>query len=86
MSTEAEVKRRITLTQEDDVWIAKDEDVNVASHGKTREEALENLDEAVALHKGEGEPVTDEDLREWGIDPDDVPDETQEPEAPWFDE
>jgi predicted RNase H-like HicB family nuclease len=83
MSTE--VKRHITLTQEGDVWVAKDEDVNVASHGKTREEALEKLDEAVALHEGEGEPVTDEDLREWGIDPDNVPDETQEPDAPWFD-
>ena len=86
MSTEAEVKRRITLTQEDDVWIAKDEDVNVASHGETREEALENLDEAVALHEGGGDPVTDEDLREWGIDPDDVSDGVQEPDAPWFDE
>lgn len=44
------------------------------------------LDEAVALHNGEiGEPVTDEDLEELGIDPEDVPDEPREPDAPWFD-
>ena len=85
--TEPEVKRTITLTQEDEWWVAIDEDEGVASQGKTREEALENLDEAVALHKGEiGEPVTDEDLREWGIDPDEATDEVQEPDAPWFDE
>jgi len=89
MSTghESEVTRKITLTEEGDWWVAVDEDVGVASQGKTREEALENLDEAVALHKGEiGEPVTDEDLREWGIDPDEATDEVQEPDAPWFDE
>ena len=67
-------------------WSATDEELNVASQGETREEALEMLDEAVALHKGEiGEPVTDEDLRELGIGPESVPDEPQEPDAPWFD-
>jgi len=89
MSTghEPEVTRKITLTEEGDWWVAVDEDVGVASQGKTREEALENLDEAVALHKGEiGKPVTDEDLREWGINPDEATDEVQEPDAPWFDE
>ena len=80
---ESEVTRKITLTKEEDWWVAVDEDVGVASQGKTREEALENLDEAVALHKGEiGEPVTDEDLREWGIDPDEATDEIQKPDAP----
>ena len=84
---ESEVTRKITLTEEGDWWVAVDEDVGVASQGKTREEALENLDEAVALHKGEiGEPVTDEDLRERGIDPDEATDEVQKPDAPWFDE
>lgn len=78
--------RRITLTEEDEWWVAKDEDVGVASQGKTRNEALANLDEAVALHTGEiGNPVTDEDLREWGIDPADVPDGPRTPETPWFD-
>jgi predicted RNase H-like HicB family nuclease len=84
------VQRRITLTKEGDWWVATDEDAGtegVASQGQTREEALDNLDEAVALHEGEiGEPVTDEDLREWGIDPDEVPDEPETPAAPWFDE
>lgn len=82
------VQRRITLTKEDEWWVAKDEDageVGVASQGRTREEALENLDEAVALHEGEaGEPVTDDDLREFGIDPEAVPDEPDVPDAPWF--
>ena len=63
----------ITLTHEDGWWVAKDTETGVASQGETREEALENLDEAVALHEGEiGEPVADEAelLRKLGIDPD----------------
>lgn len=82
-------QRRITLTEEDDWWVATDENVGehgVTSQGRTRQEALENLDEAVALHAGEaGEAVTTEDLREWGIDPKTVPDEPTVPDAPWFD-
>lgn len=66
-------QRRITLTEEGEWWVAKDESVGehgVASQGQTREQALENLDEAVALHKGKiGEPPTDDELRELGIDP-----------------
>jgi len=88
MSTESEVRRKITLTEDEEtgLWSAVDEEEGVASQGETRVEALENLDEAVALHKGEiGEPVTDEDLREWGIDPDEASDEVQEPDVPWFD-
>ena len=68
-------QRRITLTEEDEWWVATDESVGehgVTSQGRTRQEALENLDEAVALFKGEiGRPPTDEELREWGIDPED---------------
>jgi len=81
-------RREIRLVQEEDGWwSAIDEGVGVASQGETRFEALENLDEAVALHTGEiGEPVTDADLRELGIDPETVPDEPQEPDAPWFSE
>lgn len=64
--------REIRLIEEDDGgWSAIDEEIGVASCGDTREEALEMLDEAVALHTGEaGEPVTDEDLEELGLDPD----------------
>ena len=59
----------------------------MASQGETRSEALANLDEAVTLHRGEiGDPVTDADLRDLGIDPDTVPDELQKPDAPWFSE
>ena len=68
--------REIRLIEDPDGgWSAIDEETGVASGGDTREEALEMLDEAVALHKGEiGEPIEDEDafLREIGIDPDDV--------------
>lgn len=80
--------REIRLIEEDEGgWSAIDEDVGVASCGDTREEALEMLDEAVALHTGEaGEPVTDEDLEEWGLDPDEVSNEAEVPEAPWFHE
>lgn len=41
------------------------------------------LDEAVALFKGEaGEPVSDEDLRNLGVDPETVPEEPDVPDAP----
>lgn len=59
----------ITLTRETDWWVAKDEETGVASQGKSRQEALENLDEALQGYHGEGEPPSDEDLREMGIDP-----------------
>lgn len=59
----------ITLVREEDWWVAKDEETGVVSQGKTRQEALENLDEAVQGYRGEGEAPTDEDLREMGIDP-----------------
>lgn len=63
--------RRITLQEEDDGWwSAIDEETGVASQGPTREEALENLDEAVEL--------TREVLTE------DTP--APEPDAPWFTE
>ena len=60
----------IRLTLEDDQWVAVDEDTEVASQGKTREEALRNLDEALDL--------TEEAKRS------DSP--ATEPDAPWFDE
>lgn len=81
-------RREIRLVQEEDGrWSAIDEGVGVASQGETRSEAIVNLDEAVALHTGEiGEPVTDADLRDLGLDPEAVPDEPTEPDAPWFSE
>lgn len=59
----------ITLTREDEWWVAKDEETDVVSQGKTRQDALENLDEALQGYHGEGDPPTDEDLRDLGIDP-----------------
>lgn len=62
---------RIILTHEpgSDWWGVKDEETGVATQGKTRQEALDNLDEALAGYHGEGAPPTEEDLRELGIDP-----------------
>jgi predicted RNase H-like HicB family nuclease len=71
--------RIITLTQADDGWwVAHDEETDVASQGETRQDALDNLDKAVALHKGE----IDESIDSWdeeekvledlGVDPDEV--------------
>jgi predicted RNase H-like HicB family nuclease len=60
----------IRLWHEDDWWIAKDVDTGVTTQGRSREAALDNLDEAVALHEDErGREPTDEELRELGIDP-----------------
>lgn len=59
----------ITLTRETNWWVAKDEDTGVASQGKSRQEALENLDEALQGYHGDGDPPSDEDLREMGVYP-----------------
>jgi len=62
----------IRMWCEDDSWVITDVETGVTTQGETREEALEVLDEAVALHKGEiGREPTDEELRELGIDPED---------------
>jgi hypothetical protein len=47
---------------------ARDLETGVASFGETKAEALRMLAEALELHEGGGEPVTDEDLEEWGLD------------------
>jgi predicted RNase H-like HicB family nuclease len=84
MSTGREIR---LIEEEDGGWSAIDEKTGVASCGDTREEALEMLDEAVALHIGDaGTPVTDEDLEELGLDPDVVPEDVGVPDAPWFDD
>ncbi|WP_135828941.1 type II toxin-antitoxin system HicB family antitoxin [Halorussus halobius] len=60
----------IRLWREDGWWIAKDVDTGVTTQAQSRAAALENLDEAVALHHDEiGREPTDEELRELGIDP-----------------
>jgi predicted RNase H-like HicB family nuclease len=77
MSTGREIR---LIEEEDGGWSAIDEGVGVASCGDTRGEALEMLDEAIALHTGEaGEPIEDDEayLREIGIDPDEIPDDPE---------
>lgn len=61
----------IILTHEpgSEWWSVRDKETGVATQGKSRHEALENLDEALAGYHGAGEPPTDEELREAGIDP-----------------
>jgi predicted RNase H-like HicB family nuclease len=59
----------LSLSEEGDLWIARDEDTGVTSQGATRQVALRNLDEAVAGYHGAGDAPTDEDLRALGIDP-----------------
>ena len=62
----------IRMWREGGSWVITDVETGVTTQGETREEALEMLDEAVALHKGEiGREPTDEELRELGIDPGD---------------
>lgn len=51
--------------------MARDEDTGVTTQGGTRRAALENLDDAVALYRGDvGRPPTDDEFRSVGIDPD----------------
>ncbi|GAA0719584.1 putative RNase H-like HicB family nuclease [Halorubrum trapanicum] len=60
----------IRLWRDEGWWIARDVGTGVTTQGESRSDALENLDEAVALHRGEvGREPTDEELRELGIDP-----------------
>jgi len=79
-SGEDGVEQEIRLTKEDDWWVARDVEAETTTQGKTRTEALENLDEAVVLQKGEiGREPTDEELRELGIDPADNATGDEEP-------
>ncbi|WP_423996679.1 type II toxin-antitoxin system HicB family antitoxin [Halorubrum trapanicum] len=66
----ADHEGEIRLWREEGWWIAREVGTGVTTQGESRSEALENLDEAVALHRGEiGREPTDEELRELGIDP-----------------
>ena len=63
------IEPTITLTESDEWWVARDTETGVTSQGKTREAALNNLDEALAGYHGEGGAPSDDDLHELGIDP-----------------
>ncbi len=60
----------VEFVHEDDGSItAVDLETGVASFGDSKAEALSMLAEARTA-RGGGEPVTDADLEEWGLDPD----------------
>jgi len=62
-------EKGVEFIHEDDERItARDLETGVASFGETKTEALRMLAEALDLHEGGGEQVTDEDLEEWGLD------------------
>jgi len=59
----------VEFIHEDDGSItAKDLETGVASFGNTKAEALRMLAEAIELHEGGGEPLTEDDLEEWGLE------------------
>ena len=60
--------------EEDGRITARDKETGVASYGDTKAKALRMLAEALELHEGNGEPVDDDALREFGLDPDDEDD------------
>jgi hypothetical protein len=62
------------LYEDDGRITARDIESGVASYGETKAEALGMLAEALELHAGGGDPVTDDDLREFDLDPEDVDD------------
>lgn len=69
----------VRFIHEDDGRVtAVDEETGVASFGDTKAEALRMLAEALELHEGGGEPVTEEDLEEWNLDADSAGDESEE--------
>jgi hypothetical protein len=69
-------KEGVEFIHEDDGSItARDKETGIASYGDTKAEALRMLAEALTLHEGGGEPVSDEDLEEMGLDPEDRGDE-----------
>jgi len=72
----------IRLWREDEWWIAKDVETGVTTQGTSHAVALENLDEAVALHRGEiGHEPTEVELTELSIDPEDNTTGEQHPPA-----
>jgi predicted RNase H-like HicB family nuclease len=71
-------EQEIRLVNSGELWVATDVETGVASQGETREVALANLDEALAIHRGENGDSIDspeaerEVLEELGIDPNEV--------------
>lgn len=69
----------VEFIREDDGTItARDLETGVERGGDTRAEALTQLAEVLTLQEGGGEPVSEDDLEEMGLDPEDIPEETRE--------
>jgi predicted RNase H-like HicB family nuclease len=69
--------RRIKLIEAEDIdgWVSRDLETGVASQGDTKEEALSNLDEAVALYERDSEYDPAEErafLEDMGLDPEEM--------------
>lgn len=78
MSAETADRRRkdgVEFIYEDGQITAHDVESGVASYGETKSEALSMLAEALELHESGGDPATEEDLREFGLNPDDEDDQ-----------
>lgn len=73
----------VTITRDDDWFVAHDEDTGVASQGKTRPEALANLAEALRVHSGGGEEI--EDAEAFLDDIDAKPEDERAESPPWLD-
>ena len=56
------IKYNVIIQKEEDWYVAKCLDNNVASQGKTIEEALENLKEAIELYNETEEPVIPKEI------------------------
>jgi predicted RNase H-like HicB family nuclease len=63
------IEPTITLTKDGSWWIAEDTETGVVTQGENRETALNNLDEALSGYAGEGQELSDSELRAAGIDP-----------------
>lgn len=58
------------LKNPDGQWTARDLRVEVTAQGESRKAALANLDAVVeAVEASGGQPPTDEEIRELGVDP-----------------
>jgi predicted RNase H-like HicB family nuclease len=71
-------EQEIRLVNSGELWVATDVETGVASQGETREVALANLDDALALHRdANGDAIDSPEaerkvLQDLDIDPDEV--------------
>jgi predicted RNase H-like HicB family nuclease len=68
----------IFIREDDGSITAKDLETGLARGGASRAEALRYLSEVLELHEGGGDPVTESDLEELGLEDFEVPDDPTE--------